>query len=60
VLVDQRRAELVGVDRAGDGLDGRHGGRPSLRAVPRSWTITVAILIICLAASMVIALTKLL
>jgi hypothetical protein len=28
--------------------------------VPRSWTITVAILIICLAASMVIGLSKLL
>jgi hypothetical protein len=28
--------------------------------VPRSWTITMAILVICLLASMAIALTKLL
>ena len=61
VLVDERRAELVGVDRAGDGLDGRHGGGPSLRGtVPRSWTIPMAILIVCLLASMVLALIKLL
>ncbi len=61
VLMDERRAELVGRDRAVDGLDGRHKGGPSLRGtVPRSWTIPMTILIVCLLASMVLALIKLL
>jgi hypothetical protein len=60
VLVDERRPELVGFDGAGDGLDGCHGGGRSLRTVPRSWMITMTILVCCLLASMAIALVKLL
>ena len=63
VLVDERRPELVGVDRAGDGLDGRHEAASySLRRhlCRGAGRIAMAILIVCLLASMVIALVKLL
>ena len=61
MLVDKRRPELIGFDRSGYGLDGRHGGRRSLRApCRRSWIIAMTILIACLIASMVIGLVKLL
>jgi hypothetical protein len=57
VLVDEGGAELAGVDRPGDGFYRWHG-RTLLR-VPRSWTVAMVILVICLMASIVIALIHL-
>ena len=59
VLVDEGLAELLGVDRAGDCLDHRHGAGTYPMRVPRTWAIAMIILILCLLASMVIALVRL-
>jgi hypothetical protein len=58
VLVDERRPQLARIDRARDGLHGRHRTYPI--QVPRSWVYSLAILIVALIASMVIATVKLL
>ena len=58
MLVDQGGAELVGIDRTGHGLYLGHAR--TLCAVPRSWIVAMTILVICLLASIVIALVHLL
>jgi len=58
VLVDEGGTELVGVDRPGDGCYVGH--RRTLCAVPRSWVVAMVILVVCLIASIVIALIRLL
>jgi hypothetical protein len=45
-----------------DALGGQGGDKPYLRTiapVPRAWVITMAILVVCLLASMAIAIVKL-
>ena len=60
MLVDEGRAELLGIDRPGHGLDVAIGHARTLCAVPRSWIVAMTILVICLLASIVIALVHLL
>jgi hypothetical protein len=58
VLVDEGRAELLGIDRPSHGCYVGHAR--TLCAVPRSWIVAMTILVICLLASIVIALVHLL
>jgi hypothetical protein len=59
MLMDERGPELLGIDRPGDGLDRRHGDATYPMRVPRTWAIAMTILILCLLASIVIALVRL-